>query len=95
MPAPVAAASAAAVKPGAAPAPPARSPAGPVTAPNPTPPETAAVPAPSAIVTAGGVNTGAGFGAGLLAPFPAMPDTADEHSGRRAPAPHKKAHEQT
>ncbi|GLC49858.1 hypothetical protein PLESTB_000316400 [Pleodorina starrii] len=80
-PAPVAAASAAAFKPGAAPVPPPRSPAGPVTAPNPAPPETAAAPAPSAVATTGGgVDAGAGFGAGLLAPFLAMPDTADERT---------------
>ncbi|GLC49863.1 hypothetical protein PLESTB_000316900 [Pleodorina starrii] len=44
-------------------------------------PETAAVMAPSAVATAGGgVNAGAGFGAGLLAPFLAMSDTADERT---------------
>ncbi|GLC50021.1 hypothetical protein PLESTB_000333900 [Pleodorina starrii] len=54
--APVAAASVAAFKPGAA-------------------------PAPSAVAAAGGgVNTVAGFGAGLLGPFLAMPDTADERT---------------
>ncbi|GLC49500.1 hypothetical protein PLESTB_000226000 [Pleodorina starrii] len=79
--APVAAASVAAFKPGAAPAPPPESPAGPVTAPKPSPPETAAALAPLAVTTAGGgVNAGAGFGAGLLAPFLEMPDTADERT---------------
>ncbi|GLC58389.1 hypothetical protein PLESTB_001353500 [Pleodorina starrii] len=81
-PAPVAAASAAAFKLGAAPVPPARSPAGPVMKPNPAPPETAAAPAPSAVVTADGdVSAGAGVGTGLLAPFPAMPDTAVGRGG--------------
>ncbi|GLC75744.1 hypothetical protein PLESTF_001680700 [Pleodorina starrii] len=48
----------------------------PVAAP-PTPPP---APAPAVATAGGGVNAGAGFGAGLLAPFPAMPDTADERT---------------
>ncbi|GLC61190.1 hypothetical protein PLESTB_001729300 [Pleodorina starrii] len=44
------------------------------------PPTLPVAPAPAVATTGGGVNPGAGFGAGLLAPFLAMPDTADERT---------------